>query len=144
MDKLTAKAVEDRVVLESKTSLDYLVREGVRRMLQEALENEVTECLARLVSERTKDGRQAIVRNGHLPARDLLTGAGSVRIRQTRVRDQRRELKFTSRILPPYLRRVPSTVRHRQRQTKGCGSRLATLTMVFKLAKEAERQRHDI
>jgi transposase-like protein len=32
-----------------------------------------------------------------------------------------------------------ATVRHRHRQTKGCGSRLATLTMVFKLAKEAER-----
>jgi len=108
MDKLTAKADGDRGVSESKTSLDYLVREGARRMLQEALENEVTEYLARLASERTKDGRQAIVRNGHLPARDLLTGAGPVRIRQTRVRDQRRELKFTSRILPPYLRRVPS------------------------------------
>jgi len=27
----------------------------------------------------------------------------------------------------------------RHRQTKGCGSRLATLMMVFKLAKEAER-----
>ena len=33
-----------------------------------------------------------------------------------------------------------ATVRHRTRQTKGCGSRLATLTMVFKLAMEAERR----
>jgi transposase-like protein len=32
-----------------------------------------------------------------------------------------------------------ATVRHRTRQTKGCGSRLATLTMVFKLATEAEK-----
>lgn len=32
-----------------------------------------------------------------------------------------------------------ATVRHRTRQTKGCGSRTATLTMVFKLAKEAEK-----
>ena len=32
-----------------------------------------------------------------------------------------------------------ATVRHRTRQTKGCGSRLATLMMVFKLAKQAER-----
>lgn len=108
MDKLTAKAVEDRVVLESKTSLDYLVREGARRMLQEALENEVREYLARMAPERTADDRQAVVRNGYLPARDLLTGAGAVHIRQPRVRDQRRRLKFTSRILPPYLRRAPS------------------------------------
>jgi len=108
MDKLTAKAVEGRVVTESKTSLDSLVREGVRRMLQEALENEVTEYLARTTELRTREGRQAIVRNGHLPERDILTGAGPVRIQQGRVRDQRRKLKFTSQILPPYLRRVPS------------------------------------
>jgi len=30
-------------------------------------------------------------------------------------------------------------VHHRTRQTKGCGSRLATLTMVFKLARKAEK-----
>jgi transposase-like protein len=108
MDKLTAKADEGRVVGESKSALDKLVREGARRMLQEALENEVTEYLARMGSVRTQAGRQAIVRNGFLPARELVTGVGPVRIRQGRVRDQRRKLKFTSRILPPYLRRVPS------------------------------------
>ena len=32
-----------------------------------------------------------------------------------------------------------ATVRHRTRQTKGCGSRMATLTMVFKLATDAEK-----
>ena len=32
-----------------------------------------------------------------------------------------------------------ATVRHRSRQTKGCGSRSATLAMVFKLAREAEK-----
>jgi putative transposase len=32
-----------------------------------------------------------------------------------------------------------ATVRHRTRRTKGCGSRIATLTMVFKLAREAEK-----
>lgn len=32
-----------------------------------------------------------------------------------------------------------ATVRHRTRQTKGCGSRLATLTMVFKLATSAQK-----
>jgi len=108
MDKLTAKAVEDRVISESRTALDEIVREGARRMLQEALENEVAEYLSRTGSVRTEDGRQAIVRNGFLPKRDLMTGAGPVRIRQGRVRDQHRKLKFTSRILPPYMRRVPS------------------------------------
>jgi transposase-like protein len=32
-----------------------------------------------------------------------------------------------------------ATVRHRTRQTKGCGSRLATLTMLYKLARVAEK-----
>ena len=32
-----------------------------------------------------------------------------------------------------------ATVRHRTRQTKGCGSRAATLTMVFQLARQAEK-----
>lgn len=32
-----------------------------------------------------------------------------------------------------------ATVRHRTRQTKGCGSRMATLSMVFKLGQEAEK-----
>ena len=32
-----------------------------------------------------------------------------------------------------------ATVRHRTKRTKGCGSRLATLTMVFKLALEAQK-----
>ena len=33
-----------------------------------------------------------------------------------------------------------ATVRHRTRQTKGCGSRQATLSMVFKLSLEAEKR----
>jgi len=33
-----------------------------------------------------------------------------------------------------------ATVRHRHRQTKGCGSRSATLAMVFKLGREAEKR----
>jgi len=32
-----------------------------------------------------------------------------------------------------------ATVRHRSRQTKGCGSRMATLTMVYKLGTMAEK-----
>jgi transposase-like protein len=32
-----------------------------------------------------------------------------------------------------------ATVRLRTKKTKGCGSRMATLTMVFKLALEAEK-----
>jgi putative transposase len=33
-----------------------------------------------------------------------------------------------------------SSIRHRSKQTKGCGSRIATLSLVFKLAKEVEKR----
>ena len=46
MKKTTAKVAEGRMISESRTALDEIVRQGARRMLQEALEQEVTEYLA--------------------------------------------------------------------------------------------------
>ena len=51
-----------------------------------------------------------MVRNGHLPQRQVLTGIGPVPVQVPRIRDKRpacggRE-KFTSKILPPYLRKA--------------------------------------
>jgi putative transposase len=88
--------------------LDGLVREGARRMLQTALETEVTEYLERNLAHTDAEGHRLVVRNGHLPERDLITGAGPLRIKQPRVRDEREGEKFTSQILPPFLRRAPS------------------------------------
>ena len=99
----------DEVVAESSRSvLDDLVREGARRMLQGAIDAEVAEYLDRHVAATDEEGHRLVKRNGHLPERDLLTGAGPVHIRQPRVRDEREGHKFTSNILPPFLRRVPS------------------------------------
>lgn len=53
------------------------MRHRSRRMLQEALELEVTEYLAMMAHRRAEDGRREVVRNGHLPERDLITGAGT-------------------------------------------------------------------
>lgn len=89
-------------------ALEQIVRTGARKMLQQALENEVEEYLARSSGARTEDGQKAIVRNGHLPERAFQTGAGSLLIKQPRVRDKRGLKKFASSILPPYLRRSPS------------------------------------
>lgn len=108
MNKITAKEEKGRMVSESRSFLDRIIQEGAQRMLQEALKNEVEEYLNRMEHQRMEDGRRAIVRNGHLPDRDLVTGAGPVRICQERVRDRSGRSKFTSRILPPYMRRTPS------------------------------------
>jgi transposase-like protein len=100
--------LEERVVLESRTALDELLREGARRLLQEAVENEVQEYIEQHAALRDGAGRRSVVRNGHLPERDLVTGVGPVRVKQPRARDRRGGHRFTSAILPPFMRRVPS------------------------------------
>jgi len=208
--------------------LDEIVRQGARRMLQEALEHEVSEYLAMMGGKKDGDGRQEVVRNGFLPERDLkarglaesprlAVGDGALGFwaaleeERSKTREQRCWVHKTSNVLDkmprsvqPYAKKMIhemylsptkekalaayrrflteyeakypkatdclrkdedvlftfydfpaehwmhirttnpiesafATVRHRTRQTKGCGSRQATLMMVFKLAKQAER-----
>src|SRR5512139_1692116 len=63
---------------------------------------------------KTGDGRQRVVRHGHLPEREVLTGIGPVALRQPRVRDRAAaaddpgRIRFSSTILPPYMRRSKS------------------------------------
>lgn len=79
-------------------------------MLQKAIENEVAEFVASHADSRTRDGHQAVVRNGWLPARNLGSGIGQLEVEQPRVRDRRssQQETFSSKILPRYLRRLPS------------------------------------
>lgn len=107
-DNLIALHGRDEPEQSPKSVLDELVREGARRMLQAALETEVDEYLQRHQFAVDAEGHRLAVRNGHLPERDLITGAGPLRIKQPRVRDKRDGEKFTSKILPPFMRRAPS------------------------------------
>ena len=92
-----------------RSALDELAREGARRMLVEALEVEVESYLERHRRERSGEGRALVVRNGHARERQVTVGAGTLAVRAPRVNDQRvidgDRQKFTSQILPPYLRR---------------------------------------
>jgi putative transposase len=101
------------VSIGSKDVLNEILRQGAQQMLAHAIENEVAEYLRRHADQHDTDGRQLVVRNGHLPSRDLQTGVGLVEVRQPRVNDKRRDeqgqrQRFTSHILPPYLRRTKS------------------------------------
>ncbi len=101
------------VSIGSRDALDEILRQGAQQMLAQAIANEVAEYLGRHADQRDEHGRRRVVRNGYLPARALQTGVGLVEVRQPRVRDQRRDaqgepLRFTSKILPPYLRRTKS------------------------------------
>lgn len=78
-------------------------------MLQEAIEAEVAEYVDRHRAERDPEScHRLVVRNGSMPEREILSGVGPITVQQPRVRDRREGMKFTSAILPPYLRRAPS------------------------------------
>ena len=107
-DESLGQAIAD----ESRNALDAYVREGARQMLQAALECEVDAFLAEYADRADEHGRKQVVRNGYLPARTIMTGAGPLEIEQPRVRDKSRHadkrVVFTSGILPPYLRKSRS------------------------------------
>lgn len=87
-------------------ALTELLREGAQRMLAAAIEAEVNDFLERFQDEKLADGRQRLVRNGQLPERAIQTGIGPVAVSVPRVRDRAKTIRFTSAILPPYLRRT--------------------------------------
>lgn len=91
------------------TALDELAREGARRMILAALEIEVEEYRQQHRDARDPHGHALVVRNGQARPRRLTVGAGTVTIAAPRVNDQRvlhgARQKFTSAILPPYVRR---------------------------------------
>jgi len=89
-------------------ALTEVLRRGARELLQQAVEAEVAEAIAQFATLKDEAGRQRVVRNGYLPERSIQTGIGAVAVRAPRVRDRAGELKFSSSILPPYLRRTRS------------------------------------
>ena len=94
--------------------LTDVLRNGARVLLIQALEAEVSEFLAGTADLKTQDGCRRVVRHGHLPEREIMTGIGPVAVRQPRVRDRAAgaddpaRIRFAPTILPPYARRSKS------------------------------------
>jgi hypothetical protein len=92
--------------------LTEVLRNGARALLMQAVEAEVAALLSSHADKLTDDGRQRLVRHGHLPEREIMTGIGPVAVRCPRVRDRGGEgperIRFSSAILPPYARRSKS------------------------------------
>ena len=93
------------------TALDELAREGARRMLMTALEEEVGDYIESHSPERDENGHASVVRNGRAQARKVTMGCGTMEVEAPRVNDKRvidgERQRFTSSILPPYMRRSP-------------------------------------
>ncbi len=93
----------------AQEALTACLREGARRMLIQAVGAEV----AQWVDERSclvdAQGRRQVVRNGYADKRTVVTGLGPMQVKMPRVHDRRPEPqreRFTSKLLPPYLRKA--------------------------------------
>ena len=113
-DQLRAEAAVAAVVaggIVLPMDLDELAQVGARMMLSHALRIEAQDYIARHSAERAADGGALVVGNGRARSRRVTTGSGTFEIRAPRVNDKRvvdgERQRFTSRILPPYVRRSP-------------------------------------
>ena len=92
--------------------VDELARQGALQMLAAALEWEVQEYVQRHAGQLDEAGRRQVVRNGRARARKITLGCGTVQVAAPRINDKRFDeqglrQRFSSRILPPYMRRSP-------------------------------------
>jgi putative transposase len=99
------------LALATEPTLDQILRDGARRALQDAIEREVAEYIERHHACLDEQGHRRVVRNGYHPERCIQSGSGSIAVQQPRVNDTRvdeqgNRFRFTSKILPPYLRKT--------------------------------------
>ncbi len=111
-DSLDPEVLAIRQAFDGRSPLDEIIHEGARRMLQAAIDAEVESFIETYQDRRDSEGRRMVVKNGSLPARDILTGAGAIQVQQGRVRDNSpdfsQRVTFSPSVLPAYLRRTES------------------------------------
>jgi transposase-like protein len=96
-----------------QSTLEEIARRGALQALQKAIEDEVAEYIHVHRDQLDQAGHRLVVRNGHKPPRKILSGLGPIEVKQPRVDDRRVDengvrFRFTSKILPPYLRKTQS------------------------------------
>ena len=128
--QLDPEVVAFREPFDERSPLDELVREGARKMLQSAIDAEVDAFVGSHRDHRDEAGRRLVVRNGSLPSREVLTGAGRIELQQGRVRDNSANpedrVTFSPSVLPAYLRRTAAmTTISRDLQTCNFVSRIS-------------------
>ena len=111
-EDLEEEVIQFRANFDDRSPLDEIVRQGAQDMLQAAINAEVQQFLEEHLEKRDDAGRRLVVRNGHLPPREIMTGAGRLEIEQPRVRDNDSErskrVRFTPSIIPQYMKKSPS------------------------------------
>jgi putative transposase len=92
-------------------TLEQVAREGARRALQKAIEDEVAGYIEAHRHHVDESNHRLVVRNGRHQPRTILSGVGPIEVHQPRVDDRRVDengvrFRFTSKILPRYLRKT--------------------------------------
>ena len=111
---VAANVEQQAVITAHQVMLVEFANHRLLRLMRQAVEAEVAAFVARHNDLKTADGHQRVVRHGHLPEREIMTGTGPVGVRQPRVRDRSSDgddasrVRFTPAILPPYARRTRS------------------------------------
>lgn len=109
-----AGSIRGSGVAGARDALTEVLRRGAADLLAAAARAEVAAWINDRAHAVDSDGRRQVVRNGFLPERQIVTGIGPIPVKQPRVHDKRPEgveggrEKFTSSILPPYLRKTRS------------------------------------
>jgi putative transposase len=98
---------------EFKDHLTEVLRQGAQSLVLQAVEAEFAAFLENHSEEKLEDGRKRVVRHGHLPERKVVTGIGAIPVKVPRARDRKSSqaedsIRFTSKLLPPYVRRSKS------------------------------------
>jgi len=110
MSETTITQLPDPSGLGSDPFTDVL-RYGARKLIEQAIHAELAALMAAFSGEKLGDGRARLVRHGHLPEREVMTGIGPVPVKVPRVRDRKpgaNKITFTPSILPRYLRKAKS------------------------------------
>jgi len=87
--------------------LDELARQGAKAMIARALVLEADEYIDRHATKIDEHGRRLVVRNGVAASRSVTVGSGTIDVKAPRINDRRDNEKFSSFILPPYMRKSP-------------------------------------
>jgi len=88
-----------------------VLRDGARKLIEQAIHAELSVLMNAYSGETLEGGRARLVRHGHLPEREVMTGIGPVPVKVPRVRDRSAgedKVTFTPSILPRYLRKAKS------------------------------------
>ena len=95
--------------VENEDLLTGMLRQGARELIATAVQAELTEFLSQFQDAVDHEGRRAVVRNGYLPEREIMTGIGPVEIKVPKTRDRSGQgIQFRSELLPPYIKRTKS------------------------------------